>query len=547
MKLRLFGMRGDYNICVRRAGQVRQSVDIHNLFTQGFISRLNGNNNYFRWCQLGSGSDIPSSSDTRLSHRLWAIQYSSYELSETSADGLSRTWTYTYLFPANSSYVGVIREVGLGSDEYDYRGLNTHALVVDAEGNPISINKTYLDEVTITAKITITRPKWTTGQTWAFDSGPLFQSYLHDLLSTNQSPYGKHILLSAQWCPEYRPLKSCQYTRALSYGSYSNGVISYSAEFDGSARFYYYNSSSGAVFNDYVNSLTLGSSYFNQSDNYYYALYYKTPVFRLLMPNSDLFPITTLQELSLGTGDGVTTDFTPELPAWLEDTELIYKNGVLLTRNVDYQVDHLHNLQKMQSVMLGNFVAEIDAEKMRNVQGFIWGAYECTSPDSFSNNDDMNSPVVRVNSPIIYKYGTDYAFTTKVNYFILGTWAAGESVPAGTSLVFYYSRDNGSSWIEFGRITRNSAGTAFTDTTEHTMSEVSGITHVKITLEDTITTTFVRHMTYDGRFGYVGSYAIRFLTAPAVGDELTMDVQIDRPWKSADNVIQWNPVLTFGV
>ena len=540
MKLRLFEMRGDYNICVRRAGQVRQSVDIHNLFTLGFISRLIGDIDYFGYCQLGSGSNIPSSNDNALSNRLWGVAKSSNTLSETSADGLSRTWTYTYLFPANSSYVGVVREVGLSS--MTSGAINTHALVVDAEGNPISINKTYLDEITITAKITITRPKWTSGQTWSFDSGPLSRAFLHGLLQNTAGMYGKHIVLSAQWCPEYRPIKLCQYTTLQTDFTYANGTIYCSAEFSGDAMFYYYNSTTGEKFTDYVNSLLLGRSLYSAA--HFNSNTYTTPPFRLLMPNSDLFPVTTLQSLSLGTGDGVTTDFTPELPAWIEDTELVYNNGILLTRNVDYQVDHLHNLQKMQSVMLGNFVAEIDAEKLFGVQGFIWGAYECTGGGS---DGDWNSPVVRVNSPIIYKYGTDYAFTTKVNYFILGTWTASASIPAGASLVFYYSRDDGSNWIEFGRITHVSAGVAFTDTTEHVMSEVSGITHVKITLEDTTTTEYVRHSSHDGRFGYVGSRAIRFLTAPARGDVLTMDAQIDRPWKSADNLVQWNPILSFGV
>lgn len=541
MKLQLFEMRGDYNICMRRAGKVRQSVDVHNLFTLGFISRLIGDVDYFGYCQLGSGSNVPSSSDTALASRLWGVAKSTYKISETSADGLSRTWTYTYLFPANSSYVGVVREVGLSANASG--NINTHALVVDAEGNPISINKTYLDEITITAKITITRPKWTSGQTWSFDSGPLSRSYLHGLLQNTTGTYNKHVLLSAQWCPEYRPIKNCQYTTLKTNFTYANGTIYCSAEFSGDAMYYNYDSSSGGKFVDYVNSLLLGRSYSYTSTTH--ATSYATPPFRLLMPNSELFPVTTLQALSLGTGDGTTVDFTPELPAWIEGTELVYNNGNLLTRNVDYQVDHLHNLQKLQSVMLGNFVAEIDAEKLFGVQGFIWGAYECTA--SAANDADWNSPVARVGAPIIYKYGVDYAFSTKVNYFILGTWTASASVPAGAALVFYYSRDDGNTWVEFGRIAHTSAGTAFTDTSEHTMAEVDGITHVKISLENTETTAYVRHSTHNGRFGYVGSKAIRFLTAPAVGDVLTMDAQIDRPWKSSDNVIQWNPVLSFGV
>jgi len=544
MKIKMFDMRGDYTITVKRRGKVIQEENFHNLFTTGFVSRLIGDVNYFNYCQLGSGSAAPSSSDTALASRLWGVAYSTYAINGTSADGLSRTWKYTYLFPANSSYVGTICEVGLSNASSG--SINTHALVVDSEGQPISIKKTYLDEVTITAKITITRPSWQSGQTWSFMAGPLRRSYLRGLLQNTPATYNKHVLLSAGWCPEYRPVKNCQYTSLPTNFTYSNGTIRCSAEFSGDAMTYYYNSGSGTKFKDYVNSLLLGRSDTVVYSNTNNADKYATPPYRLLLPNADVFPVTTLEGLTLGTGDGSTVDFAPEVPAWLENTEIVYKNGSPLTRGVDYFVDNLGNIRKYWSVMLGNFVAEIDAKVVAGVQANIWGTDECCA--SSNDDGDRNSPVVYADSPIILKYGTDYAFSDKFNYFVLGTWTASASIPAGAALVFYYSRDDGSTWTEFGRISHSSAGTAFTDTTEHTLvTPITGITHVKIALEDTATTAYVRMSERNGRFGYVGSYAIRFASAPADGDVLTIDMNIDRPWKSPDNVIQWNPILSFGV
>ena len=542
MKIKMFDMRGDYTITVKRHGKVIQEENFHNLFTTGFISRLIVDVNYFNYCQLGSGSTTPSSSDTALASWLWGVAYSTYAIDSTSADKLSRTWKYTYVFPASSSYVGTIREVGLSAQSSV--SINTHALVVDSEGQPISINKTSLDEVTITAKITITRPSWQSGQAWSFMSGPLSRSYLHGLLQNIIGVYNKHVLLSAGWCPEYRPVKNCQYTSLPTNFTYSNGTIRCSAEFSSEAMTYYYDSQSGEKFKDYVNSLLLGSSSVHSSSSASY--YYATPPYRLLLPNADVFPITTLEGLALGTGDGSTVDFTPEVPAWLENTEIVYKNGSSLTRGVDYFVDNLGNIGKCWSVMLGNFVAEIDAKVVAGVQANIWGTDECCA--SGNGAGDLNSPVVYTDSPIILKYGTDYAFSDKFNYFVLGTWTASASIPAGAALVFYYSSDDGSTWTEFGRISHTSAGNTFTDTTEHTIvTPITGITHVKIALEDTDTTAYVRMSARNGRFGYVGSYAIRFASAPADGDVLTIDMNIDRPWKSPDNVIQWNPILSFGV
>ena len=543
MKTKMFDMRGDYTITVKRHGKITQEENFHNLVTAGFVSRLIGDTNYFRYCQLGSGSTAPSTSDTALTSKLWDVEYSTYEIDNTSADGLSRTWKYTYIFPANSSYVGTIREVGLSASSSG--SINTHALVVDAEGQPISIDKTYLDEVTITAKITVTRPSWQSGQTWSFMSGPLSRPYLHGILENFSGSRNRHVLLSAGWCPEYLPVKNCQYTSLPTNFTYSNGTIRCSAEFSGDAMTYPYGSDTGEKFKDYVNSLLLGCSSTNTSYND--PTSYKTPPYRLLLPNADVFPITTLEGLTLGTGDGSTVDFTPDIPVWLENTEIVYKNDSPLIRGVDYFVDNLGNIGKYLSVMLGNFVAEIDAEVVEGVQANIWGTDECCASVSFGI-DIMKSPVVYTDSPIIFKYGTGYAFSDKVNYFVLGTWTASASIPAGAALVFYYSTDDGSAWTEFGRISHTSAGTAFTDTTEHTIAApVTGITHVKIALEDTDTTAYVRMSARNGRFGYVGSYAIRFASAPAAGDILTIDVNIDRPWKSNDNLIQWNPILSFGV
>ena len=544
MKTKMFDMRGDYTITVKRHGKITQEENFHNLITAGFVSRLIGDTNYFKYCQLGSGSTAPSSSDTALASKLWSVQYSTYAIDSTSADGLSRTWVYTYVFPANSSYVGTIREVGLSASSSGR--INTHALVVDAEGQPISINKTYLDEVTITAKITVTRPSWQSGQTWSFMSGPLSRSELCGILDDTTVDSNRHVLLSAGWCPEYLPVKNCQYTSLPTNFTYSNGTIRCSAEFSGDAMTYPYGSNSGENFKDYVNSLLLGCS---GTNNYYNdPRGYETPPYRLLLPNADVFPITTLEGLTLGTGDGSTVDFTPDIPVWLENTEIVYKNDSPLIRGVDYFVDNLGNIGKYLSVMLGNFVAEIDAEVVKGVQANIWGTDECCASPDYRADDSINSPVVYTDSPIILKYGTAYAFSDKFNYFVLGTWTASESIPAGAALVFYYSMDDGSTWTEFGRISHSSAGTAFTDTTEHTIvTPIAGITHVKIALEDTDTTAYVRMSARDGRFGYVGSYAIRFASAPAAGDILTIDVNIDRPWKSNDNLIQWNPILSFGV
>ena len=76
MKIKMFDMRGDYTITVKRQGKVMREENFHNLVTTGFISRLIGDVNYFNYCQLGCGSTAPSSSDTALATMLRGVQYS---------------------------------------------------------------------------------------------------------------------------------------------------------------------------------------------------------------------------------------------------------------------------------------------------------------------------------------------------------------------------------------------------------------------------------------------------------------------------------------
>ena len=74
---------------------------------------------------------------------------------------------------------------------------------------------------------------------------------------------------------------------------------------------------------------------------------------------------------------------------------------------------------------------------------------------------------------------------------------------------------------------------------------IDNITNVKVALEDTTSNALIECNDNSTFFGYVGEYAIRFLNPPALNDVLTIDMDIDRPYKDNDFIIQWNPQLTF--
>ena len=382
------------------------------------------------------------------------------------------------------------------------------------------------------------------------------------LAGCSSNGYGSEITFTPSFIPDYRPLSACKATSLFTAISYNNGTTYASAEFSRDAKETFVGDSYGAVaaegpvFTNYINSLCYGPQ---TNGRWNIADCSTTPAIRILLPNSSIFPIRTLSGLSLGTGDGTTTDFAPELPAWLANSEKVYINGTQQTRGVDYQVDHLANLAKYNSVMLGNFAIEIDAERVNGYYAYIWAA-DAGAPARFGTAGN-EAPAVSIYRPMIIKYADSYAFSNKVNFYSLGKWRAPGKILAGASLVFYYSRDDAETWVEFHRITLAADGgnneTFFADShmegrtevfDEHIMTTVSGITHTKIALEDTDTDlrVFFWAPTKQGRFGYVGEYAIRFTNPPAAGAALTMDCNIDRPWKSNENNIQWNPIINFG-
>ena len=571
MQLQSISMRGLYTIQRKRFGKVVQEEHFHNLVCKQLAGYFLTYPSYCYWqyCQLGSGTTSPTTNDTHLATRLWGMRYTSVEIESTSADGLSRTWKAVYTFPANSNYVGTIREVGLAMGEGGggYNTLTTHALLVDGEGHQLEIEKTYLDEIIVTAHITITRPAWSAGETWPFECGPLSRHDPMNLIQTNTNGAGSGTSLSLTpcWYPEYRPGVVCNassFFNDLTYNANTSSINGY-AEFSREAYYdaiaKYFTSRGhlrGTPFTDYINSLCFGAAGYSNHDGY------NNPALKIKLPNANIFPVSTIENLSLGTGDGTTTDFAPELPAWLANSEKVYINGTQQTRGVDYQVDHLANLDKMWSVMLGNFIKSVDAEYVEDSFVSLWGTVEV----GFTYNDEpvtCKAPVVSKDRPMILTYSlTDCFQPAKVNYFCLGHWRAPGKILAGASLVFYYCTQGSSTWVEFGRITLASDGgnneTFFSEATnpgnnnetciEHTMQTVNSIEKVKIALENTDTDLRVFCWSrYLGRFGYVGDYAIRFTNPPATGAVLTMDCDIDRPWKSNKNNVRWNSTVTFNL
>lgn len=537
----IFSFSNEYEIRKRNTVTREEEVFVtHNIVTNTMFDRFvsngwSGNSNKAESCKLGSGSGVPSESDTDLFHFLFYNPQSPTYSTKRSDDGKSIVFTYSYVFPASSSYVGTITELGLGGSS-----LTTHALVKDSEGNPISIEKTALDELIVTAKITISSSvSYENGQVWNFNHGFISQA---NSFSTGSFTYDNsysnpgNIYLSKIWS-FIAPIGSSRLGVAPTSSSMSKSgrQISFVNEWDSEANF-----------KGFVNSICIGHEFGGFEEG---------PPFRILFPNTSIFPSKTIKGVVVGTGDGVKSDFSSPIPYWISETEILYKNNSALTRGVDYFVDEVANLDKDASLSLGNFLCDIlqGVDIVVSYNTIFGLPCKASSSDNFYGYAKIKGGLT-ASIPQILKYDTTAAFTSKVNMIKTGSWyVSGTAFPRGTSLVFSHSID-GEKFEEFYRITNSSSSsvTSFVDSGYHSVDLISSMNYLKIevVLPDGYNSSDYTGIVYmnsnvESFLGYVGDYSIRFVSPPSDGDVITMDLMIDRPFKSSEFVIQFNPVFNF--
>lgn len=266
--------------------------------------------------RVGDGNKQPTEQDTALTKQLWSLNITdgSFTVHE---DFKGIQVIMTYVIPATSSYVGTIRELGLVSDNL----LITHALLKDAEGNPYEIEKSDLDQITISYAVDVTMlgDFYINGSAW--DHG----TYGAGLFSYTVTFGNVGLSLASTF---FKPIVknnryNCPVTSLFSTNTARGDRNTCRIDIP-KAR------------------MTASSSYNN---HYIFSLITSRRDFGINFPN-EILPPMFLKNYDVGKGDGITQDFIPPIPMWDENTEEIYIDGQLQIRNIDYTCDHMHNLQK---------------------------------------------------------------------------------------------------------------------------------------------------------------------------------------------------------
>lgn len=553
----------NYNLKLLRNEVLLQEVNTHNILTNTFWLGRSDQAYYVKGIQscdikLGKGSGTPNTSDTDLFQPLWQkakdSTSSSYHArtSESNEEWIQLTNKYT--FPANTTYVDTITECGL----YDtFRSLCTHALLLDAEGNPISIEKTDLDvliiEVTIrlyfteNESIKMIRADHTPFWTHLFSAEPQgclhYTNNLEILWSIQDSLDGNEMYLnnfSAGNAYEWNSYLST----AICNGK-QNIPITTSRELT-------------------FNTARLGTDWPITGQHFIKGLRIMRS-FIITFPNTDIFPAYNITGMDVGIGDGATTEFICPMNYFVKDTDKIYIDGILQTRGVDYIVENDNNNQMLPELMACN-------------DAIITGGYY--QIDS-SYNNNLSAPVFRAvlnatkltgfSSYGFYAAGNKATYTTmfdkdrplfidmqkevKVNTFQIGSNYYYNTSNGGVKYTLSYS-DDGVDYVELATIikTTNSVAKVTFDTITKRYFKVA-IKYVSNTsnvssgaYSNTTTATSDYSAAVDKNnlclLGYVG-HGIQFTNPPAEGAIITMDATTDLPMKNENFVFDTTLKLSY--
>lgn len=324
-------------------GKTTHDLTFHNVVLNNIVRCCLGDRSYApkRAIGIGSGSGTPQVSDTGLFKEIKQFGPST-SVSPVNQNTIKITMQYT--IPASASEVYDISEIGI-LWQYDYLYYNlcyiTHAILADSEGNPIVIHKTDTDKVILTCEL------------YYSVEIPLFDKLRMDGFKTviaEGGGFGLPGALALSFSPEADAV-ACPFAGGTSSDGYSGFGVNNSTDITVISRI------GNGVINVAERTVTMTLNGARIAE-YPLQAYIRgitvcgTGVIKL--PNEDVFPRYTLEGISVGIGDGETTDFKCPLNYFIKDTDIVYVNNVPLTRGVDYTIDNENNQDELVELSAGN-------------------------------------------------------------------------------------------------------------------------------------------------------------------------------------------------
>lgn len=557
-------MRGDLGIkfnnkyCVElidsTTGEVKQSGYFHNTHTKNLWSLIFTTNNYEgnlgAAMVVGKGTTAPTFEDTALASKLWdSIGTGTALYPQVYPANVSYEWLddytlrkkFSFTFPATSNFVGNVCEIGLGYN-ISYSGLQyntnicTRTLLTDSEGQVITFNKTDLDILVIS--VTIEASLVSTSNSFILVKRSKILSNILGSSSTGssiRSSLGNLNLIRFNWS---KKATGSLIDRAVSTAT---AGVSEKQTKDGHNGTYTYptvrlpaTTVTSQTFYNAISVPTLG----------YWEL-----------PNEDIFPTYVITGIAVGTGDGSTTSFINPLNYFKANSEKVYKNGVQLTRDVDYTINNMGNKDCLPEVAQMSPIVKVSSGvTLTNYQLQVYPlifpvAHGSGSYEGFKSANEYDpttlSPAFSASYPLYIEYEepvTMNCLKCTGGLKNIVSPSGYNNLPVGTTMYIDYSTD-GSTYIEAGSTQTTAVNGVFAldfadVTAKYWRVRTSYSSYVAMPRDD----SNENFLTLNRKDPY-----IVFAEAPADGDVLTMDVGMDIIMKNSNFVVDLNCTVNFTI
>ena len=541
-------------------GEIINDLEFHNIVLEKQLFKI------FKWIaggscinkygiRIGDGEGTPSGEDTKLFHEV--RNFTPNKSLTYNEDEKYIKLTFSYTIPAVDTEIYKITEIGLAfpHNRYydddgkiiDYQLLVTHAML------PNKIDKTDLDKIIITCEFYI----------YVSSSIPNFSIYAIVKTLQNSNIIGLYTMMALTTCVEDEK----KYQNWKGY-YFSYGIPTPSSYYLTNTNQAYLKTSTSSEnkFTVTVDEEAKQLKYeiaptrmpLSQMPIYFNGITF--PGFaHIELPNPSVFPECSLTEVSVGKGDGSTTEFKCPINYFIKDSETIYINGTPQPKN-SYTIDNEANQDELIELSAGN-EAIISGGSERITDFTLFRRYVCGS--YYYSNESEKEPesktyMANSSNPIFI----DFKKKVKLNTFRWATREGGRN----TIPFALYGSNNNNDWTLIQSFVYKYDGTdeAFHfNTVEYR--------YVKITVDNnyslpaiTISDSAYKQNTYDNYgsristyvdtvekckktlpfIGYVGE-GIKFTTPPPAGAVITMDAKSDLPVITPNNVLDTSATITF--
>lgn len=537
-----------YHFKLIRDGKIIQEETTHNIVCKAFFSK---GGEIPKSLVLGNGEGTPSYEDSDLFNTIWetaSFSPASQSFDSNISDDGKEAYTANilkYAIPASSQYVGTITECGIADiHTYDYKphivNLCTHALIYDAEGNPISIEKTDLDilEIEIVFKIIVKENNIIKLLPWE-------RNPLHIIFCETES-----LAFQTAMTPRISAMLSSTLTKTG--GIYSNTIVNH---FHTSYSGYYMKNftdirikNTNATFNPDTKIMTIPScrlgTTFGEDEQLFIKGITICNAFYIPFPNNSIFPTYTIENIDVGIGDGEQSIFICPLGYFVDHSVKI--DGVLQQEGVDYVIEE--NSLGCSNLMASNesiITGGISANSANNYPLFL----SCKDISTSTRNNDINIG----NIPYGFNSGNPLFFDclkpTLVNYFQMG-----KALNSSGNFSFFGRNSEEEDWNEIISFDHNAS-----ETSSLTFEEVN-YRYYKVSTNQSSTVCYNKTdwrnaagqeepLCYFKKddlcmFGYKGR-GIIFTNPPAAGSVITMSADTDLPMKNNNFVLDFAITLQF--